>query len=192
MCRITVCRRNCKSSSRSSGPFGRAVGLYSGGNAEFAERYNSFAGADTDAKHLKQLMQQRADDLEQHGVKYLNWRSNGQRLMKIWYEPPQSDDGDGQNGVCESVVPVGTDNSETVMSDVSETVDTIEVEVHPDAVTDHSENSDDHVCDGDAVGTADGSDEMDSGWVEKIRDALGATFPVCQLDEVNGEEVCNG
>ena len=66
--------------------FVRAVGMYSGGNAEFAERYNSFAGAQTDAKHLKQLVQQRADDLEQHGVKYLNWRSNGQRLMKIWYE----------------------------------------------------------------------------------------------------------
>ncbi|MBR0444469.1 MAG: AAA family ATPase, partial [Clostridia bacterium] len=44
--------------------FVRAVGMYSGGNAEFAERYNSFAGAQTDAKHLKQLMQQRADDLE--------------------------------------------------------------------------------------------------------------------------------
>ena len=172
--------------------FVRTVGLYSGGNAEFAERYNSFAGADTDAKHLKQLMQQRADDLEQYGVKYMNWRSNGQRLMKIWYEPVLSDDGDDQSGVPESVVPVGTDNSKTVTPDLSETVDTIEVEVHPDAVTDQTENSDDRTCDGDAVGTADGSDEMDSGWVDEIRDALGVTLPVCQPDGVNTEEVSKG
>jgi len=171
--------------------FVRAVGMYSGGNAEFAERYNSFAGTDTDAKHLKQLMQQRADDLEQHGVKYLNWRSNGQRLMKIWYEPPQSDDGDDQNAVHESVVPVGTDSPETVTPDVSETVDTIEVEVHPDTTSDQSENSDDRVCDGAAVGTADGSDEMDSGWVDEIRDALGVTLPVCQPDD-NGRGEQNG
>ena len=171
--------------------FVRTVGLYSGGNAEFAERYNLFAGADTDAKHLKQLMQQRADDLEQHGVKYLNWRSNGQRLMKIWYEPVLSDDSDGQNAVHESVVPVGTAVSKTVTPDVSETVDTIEVEAHSDAMTDRSENSDDRMRDGDAVGTADGSDEMDSGWVDEIRDALGVTLPVCQPDEVNTKEVRN-
>ena len=172
--------------------FVRAEGMYSGGNAEFAERYNSFAGAQTDAKHLKQLMQQRADDLEQHGVKYLNWRSNGQRLMKIWYEPVLSDDGADQNAVHESVVPVGTDPSETVTPDVSETVDAIGVEEHRDTTMDRSENSDDRVCDSDAVGTADGSDEMDSGWVDEIRDALGVTLPVCQPDEVNREEVCNG
>ena len=110
-------------------------------------------------------MQQRADDLEQHGVKYLNWRSNGQRLMKIWYEPVLSDDGDGQNGVHESVVPVGTAVSKTVIPDVSETVDTVEVEVHRDRAADQSENSDDRMHDGDAVGTADGSDEM-AGWMK--------------------------
>ena len=157
--------------------FVRAVGLYSGSNGEFAERYNSFAGADTDAKHLKQLMQQRADDLEQHGVKYLNWRSNGQRLMKIWYEPPQSDDSDDQNAVHESVVPVGTADTDAVSSESAETVDMVEVEVHPDTTSDQSENSDDRMRDGDAVGTADGSDEMDSGWVDEIRDALGVTQP---------------
>ncbi len=165
--------------------------MYCGGNAEFAERYNSFTGADTDAKHLKQLMQQRADDLEQHGVKYLNWRSNGQRLMKIWYEPMRSDDGDGQSGICETVVPVGTDNSETVTHDVTETVDTIEVEAHRDGSADQSANSDDRMHDGDAVGTADGSDEMDSGWVDEIRDALGVTLPVCQPDD-NGRGEQNG
>ena len=58
-----------------------AVGMYSGGNAEFAERYNS-AGADTDAKHLKQLMQQRAYDLEQHGVKYLNFQNSSGLISK--------------------------------------------------------------------------------------------------------------
>ena len=111
--------------------------------------------------------------------------------MKIWYEPTQSDDGDGQNGVCETVVPVGTDSSETVTPDVSETVDMVEVEVHRDGAVDQSENSDDRTRDGDAVGTADGSDEMDSGWVDEIRDALGVTLPVCQPDEVNTKEVRN-
>ncbi|MBR4896669.1 MAG: hypothetical protein IKZ41_09585, partial [Clostridia bacterium] len=169
--------------------FVRAVGMYSGGNAEFAERYNSFAGTNTDAKHLKQLMQQRADDLEQHGVKYLNWRSNGQRLMKIWCEPMQSDDSDDQTAVHESVVPADTDSPETVTPDVSETVDTVEVEVHPDSAADQYENSDDRVCDGAAVGTA--SDEMDSDWVDEIRDALGVTLPVCQPDD-NGRGEQNG
>ena len=155
--------------------FIRTLGMYSGGNAEFAERYNLFAGANTDAKHLKQLMQQRADDLEQHGVKYLNWRSNGQRLMKIWYESPQSDDSDDQDAVHESVVPVGTADTDAVSSKSAETVDTVEVEVHWDGTADQSENSDDRTRDGDAVGTA--SDEMDSGWVDEIRDALGVTQP---------------
>ena len=113
----------------------------------------------------RQMMQQRADDLEQHGVKVLNWRSNGQRLIKIWFEPPQSDDSDDQDAVHESVVPVGNDSPETVMSDVSETVDTVGVEVHPDTAAEQSENSDDRVHDGDAVGTADGSDEM-AGWMK--------------------------
>ena len=80
-------------------------------------------------------------------MKYLNWRSNGQRLMKIWYELPQSDDSDGQSGVCESVVPVGTDSPETIMPDVSETVDTIEVEVHRGTTADQYENSDDRTRD---------------------------------------------
>ncbi|MBR4744566.1 MAG: hypothetical protein IK082_10330 [Oscillospiraceae bacterium] len=59
--------------------------------------------------------------------------------------------------------------------------------------------------DGDAVGTA--SDEMDSGWVDEIRDALGVTLPVCQPDDnrrgernghplelmkIDTEEVSNG
>ena len=155
--------------------FIRTLGMYSGGNAEFAERYNLFAGANTDAKHLKQLMQQRADDLEQHGVKYLNWRSNGQRLMKIWYESPQSDDSDDQDAVHESVVPVGTADTDAVSSKSAETVDTVEVEVHPDTAAEQSENSVDRTSNGDAVGTA--SDEMDSGWVDEIRDALGVTQP---------------
>ena len=136
-------------------------------------------------------MQQHADDLEQHGVKVLNWRSNGQRLMKIWYELPQSDDSDGQNGVCESVVPVGTDSPETVTPDVPEALDTIEVEANQDTASHQYDNSDDRVCDGDDVGTADGSDEMDSGWLDEIRDALGVTLPVGQPDEVDMGEVCN-
>ena len=84
------------------------------------------------------------------------------------------------------------DSSEPVTPDVSETVDTVEVEVHRDRAADQSENSDDRMHDGDAVGTADGSDEMDSGWVDEIRDALGVTLPVCQQDEVDMGEVCNG
>ena len=169
--------------------FVRTVGMYSGGNGEFAERFNLFAGAQTDAKHLKQLIQQRSDDLEQHGVKYLNWRSNGQRLMKIWYEPPQSDDSDDQNAVHESVVPVGTADTDAVSSESAETVDTIEVEAHPYTAAYQSENSVDRTRDGDAVGTA--SDEMDSGWVDEIRDALGVTLPVCQPDD-NGRGEQNG
>ena len=74
---------------------------------------------------------------------------------------------------------------------MSETVDTIEVEAYRDGAADQSANSDDRSCDSDAVGTADGSDEMDSGWVDEIRDALDVTLPVGQPDEVNTKEVRN-
>ena len=104
--------------------------------------------------------------------------------MKIWVEPPQSDDSDDQDAVHESVVPVGTADTDAVSSESAETVDMVEVEVHPDTTSDQSENSDDRMRDGDAVGTADGSDEMDSGWVDEIRDALGVTQP----DEVGRGE----
>ena len=169
--------------------FVRAIGLYSGGNGEFAERFRCFSGIDIDAKHLKQLMQQRSADLEERGVRFQNWRSNGQRLMKIWYEPPRSDDGEEQSDARKEVVTVGTADTDAVCSESAETV----VGVEPDADANRSgcesENSVNRERGGAVVGTEEDTDEMESGWVDEICDALGVRVSHLDRDDEIETEV---
>lgn len=58
---------------------------YSGSNTEFAERFNSFIGKSVTSKGLKQMMNRWRYALEDHGVRFENHRSNGQRLVDIFY-----------------------------------------------------------------------------------------------------------
>lgn len=58
---------------------------YSGSNTEFAERFNSFTGKSVTSKGLKQMINRWRYALEGHGVRFENHRSNGQRLVDIFY-----------------------------------------------------------------------------------------------------------
>ena len=67
---------------------------YKGGNGDFAQAFNQYAGTQLTAKVLKQLMKQWRFCLEDQGVRFVNRRSNGRRLVEVFYTPP-GDEGDG-------------------------------------------------------------------------------------------------
>ena len=67
--------------------FMRHIETYHGGNSEFAERLNAHAGLDCGAKRLKQLMNQWRFPLEDNGVHFKSYRSNGQRWLDVRYFP---------------------------------------------------------------------------------------------------------
>ena len=174
----------------------RGQKVYDGNNTDLTERYNSFASLSLAPKSLKQKMNRYRYELEKLGVFFMDTRSNGQRFIRVEYHEPEretdgSDASDGSDAtapaseICGTCVPDGEENGRP---EISETVDTIGVEAHPDASVNESENSD-ASCRSDASGKK--SDEMDSGWVEEIRSALGVTLPVCPSDE-NGRGEQNG
>ena len=80
---------------------------FSGSNTVFTERYNSFSGGSLSPKALKQRMNRWRYALEEQGVSYESYRSNGQRLLEISFS--SAGDGsavsDGENAVCLSCVP---------------------------------------------------------------------------------------
>mgnify|MGYP002510532941 CR=1 len=59
--------------------------IFDGSNTEFAEQYNLFCNSAIAAKCLKQMMNKQRYFLEEHGVIFTNRRSNGQRLIKVYY-----------------------------------------------------------------------------------------------------------
>ncbi|MBR1811732.1 MAG: AAA family ATPase [Clostridia bacterium] len=63
----------------------KSIGFFSGGNTEFAERYNTFSGKQLSAKTLKQQMNLWRYLLEQNGVRFENHRSNGLRLVTVFF-----------------------------------------------------------------------------------------------------------
>lgn len=65
--------------------FMKQIVSYSGSNTEFAEQFNSFTGKSVTSKGLKQMMNRWRYALEDHGVRFENHRSNGQRLVDIFY-----------------------------------------------------------------------------------------------------------
>ena len=67
---------------------------YKGGNGDFTQAFNQYAGTQLTAKVLKQLMKQWRFCLEDQGVRFVNRRSNGRRLVEVFYTPP-GDEGDG-------------------------------------------------------------------------------------------------
>ena len=74
--------------------FMKKVKTYKGGNGDFAQAFNQYAGTQLTAKVLKQLMKQWRFCLEDQGVRFVNRRSNGRRLVEVFYTPP-GDEGDG-------------------------------------------------------------------------------------------------
>lgn len=86
---------------------------YCGGNTEFAELYNRHTGESISSKALKQMMNRWKYQLKQNGIRFKSYRSNGKRLIDIFFSAVESvsDDSDSSDGgtpVCVSCVPFGT------------------------------------------------------------------------------------
>ena len=79
--------------------FVRGIGSYTGSNAELTEQFNASADMDISAKGLKQMMNKWRYQLEEAGVHFRSYRSNGQRLVDINYEaPPKSSEAGSVGG----------------------------------------------------------------------------------------------
>lgn len=64
---------------------------FSGGNSELAQVLSAFCGLELSAKALKQQMNRWRHKLEECGVFFDSYRSNGQRFVKIDFRPSASD-----------------------------------------------------------------------------------------------------
>ena len=86
----------------------QSITSFSGSNTEFAKMYCSFSGEQLSAKALKQMMNKWRYALEEHGVYFLNHRSNGERILEIKFVSQSSDASDGsdaENGSVKTCVP---------------------------------------------------------------------------------------
>lgn len=77
--------------------FMHSIGFYSGSNGEFTQRLNVFSGNSTSAKALKQMMNKWRYPLEDAGVEFRSYRSNGQRLVDISFSAVPCDASDGND-----------------------------------------------------------------------------------------------
>ena len=77
--------------------FMRGIGSCTGGNAEFTEKFNADAGMDISSKGLKQMMNKWRYQLEDSGIRFRSYRSNGQRLVDISFSAVHSDSSDGND-----------------------------------------------------------------------------------------------
>lgn len=88
--------------------FIQSINFYSGSNSAFIERFNSFSGETVSAKALKQMMNKWRFSLENAGVQFRIYRSNGQRLVDISFsalDRDASDGNDAKNGRAKACVP---------------------------------------------------------------------------------------
>ena len=173
----------------------RGQKLYDGNNTDLTERFNSFASLSLAPKSLKQKMNRYRYELEKLGVFFMDTRSNGQRFIRVEYHEPEcetdgsdaSDGSDTSEPAVETCVPCVTDGEENGSSEISETVDNIETEAHP-GVSECSTEKSDASCRSDASeekNASENSDEMDTGWIDAIKTALGMKNPVELAEEVS-------
>ena len=82
--------------------FMQGIVSFSGSNAEFTGLFNTSAGMGISAKALKQMMNKWRYQLEDSGVQFRSYRSNGQRLVDISFSAVTGDasDGDDANAGC--------------------------------------------------------------------------------------------
>ena len=73
------------------------IGDYFGGNTELAEMFNAETRKSFTAKSLKQLMNKHRYELENLGVFFESKRTNGQRLVHVWFRSDSSDVSDVKN-----------------------------------------------------------------------------------------------
>ena len=94
----------------------REIVSFNGNNTVFTEAFCAHAGLDVKAKGLKQMMNTWRYTLEEHGVYFRSYRSNGQRLLDISFSEVNSDVSDSNDGnisggeisvICAPCVPDG-------------------------------------------------------------------------------------
>jgi len=88
--------------------FMRSIGTYHGGNSELVERFHAYSGETISAKGLKQLMNKWRYPLEEQGIYFQSYRSNGQRLINISFSALDGDASDSsaaENGGAKTCVP---------------------------------------------------------------------------------------
>ncbi len=81
---------------------------FEGTNTELSERFNSFSGKSLTPKSLKQQMNKWRDALEERGVFFESKRSNGLRMIKIFFSSVCSDASavsDANTGCAKTCVP---------------------------------------------------------------------------------------
>jgi len=98
--------------------FMRETISFSGNNTVFTDAFNMHSGFGVNAKGLKQMMNKWRYTLEEHGVFFRSYRSNGQRLLDISFSAVESDVSDSNDGnisggeisvICDPCVPDGGD-----------------------------------------------------------------------------------
>ncbi len=91
--------------------FMKSVGSFSGSNGELTELFNARSGEAVTAKGLKQQMNKWRYLLEENGVAFRSYRSNGQRLVEVTFSVSGSDESDlsdANPGSGKTCVPCGT------------------------------------------------------------------------------------
>lgn len=80
---------------------------FKGSNTELTDTYNSFSGQNIIPKSFKQMMNKWMYELEDNGVHFKSYRSNGKRCIEIWFEV-KSDSSDVKNSGAKTSVTFGT------------------------------------------------------------------------------------
>lgn len=71
--------------------FARSLGSFHGGNTEFTDVFNAYAGLSLSVKGLKQMMNTYQFALEENGVFFESRRSNGKRYLSLSADPQKVD-----------------------------------------------------------------------------------------------------
>lgn len=98
--------------------FMRNAKKFSGSNSELADAFHICSGFEISPKGLKQMMNKWRYTLEENGVSFRSYRSNGQRLVDISFSVLQSDGSDpsaANIGSVKTSVPCGTCDPEAAV-----------------------------------------------------------------------------
>lgn len=96
--------------------FMRSAEKFSGSNSDLADAFHTCSGFEISPKGLKQMMNKWRYTLEENGVSFRSYRSNGQRLVDISFSVLKSDGSDSSAaniGSAKTSVPCGTCDPET-------------------------------------------------------------------------------
>ena len=84
--------------------YARSLGSFHGGNTEFTDTFNAYAGLSLSVKGLKQMMNTYQFALEENGVFFESRRSNGKRYLSLSADLPK-----GHGAVSDGNIPCGNE-----------------------------------------------------------------------------------